>query len=802
MSGQLKQSTPLQLDHRRQLIAAWQSLQAELLAHRFTSVEQCCSQLQTCWPVDPPPDGGTLRYLAERMSELAGDIDQPTTMWRLFCDAVGFPLGEWQRLAQLSTPPRIIFGPNPWVAGTSDESLPRGHDAHTSHSPEFPAVAPLSADVSEGKGHVIYNAHSYHTKVPHRAIMRYILHYTQPGDVVLDGFCGTGMTGVAAALCGDRREVEALGYHIHADGRLTCAGDRKTESSAPATTAATAPETRLGIRHAVLLDLSPAATLIASVYNSPHDAQQFRSKAHSILDRLEEQLGWMYWTVHSQPTETSNDPASRQDQLRSYTRRLLQCEDIPSLAQMIRDMRSEGVPFGTIGMIGWSEVFECPHCRREFVFADAAVDSESGKVADRFACLHCGALLRKRELTAVRCSHETLCETPHTHRTTPVWVHYQYRGKRYRKRADAWDRALIEQLGRFRVDRWYPQDRLFLGRETRRNDRRGITHIHHFYTPRNLRCLAAMREACDSEPPLLLWFTSQLVNVSKLNRYRPAVTFPYNPLSGTLYVGSLVAESNPLIAYRNKSEKIAKALETIQADNRVICGSLSGLLLPDESVDYIFTDPPFGGNLAYSELNLLWESWLGVLTHRSEEAIETRVQGKSPEDYAHLMKWCFRQYFRVLKPGKWITVEFHHTQPHVWDALQQALCSAGFVIADVRTLDKKLGTFKQVTNPGTVKQDLIVSAFKPRLAIAVGHAEPASEAEIWDFVDSRLMQLPLDPAQDPRQFDERQDYRLFNRLVAWLLETGRRVPLSAPQFYAELRNRYTEKNERFFVKQE
>ena len=46
-------------------------------------------------------------------------------------------------------------------------------------------------------------AHIYHTKVPHKAILRYILHYTRPGDVVLDGFCGLGMTGVTATPCSD-----------------------------------------------------------------------------------------------------------------------------------------------------------------------------------------------------------------------------------------------------------------------------------------------------------------------------------------------------------------------------------------------------------------------------------------------------------------------------------------------------------------------------------------------------------------------------------------------------------------------
>src|SRR5881409_1693745 len=60
---------------------------------------------------------------------------------------------------------------------------------------------PFAADIKEGKNDPIYNAHSYHTKVPPRSIIPYILHYTKPGDLILDPFCGSGMTGVAAQMC-------------------------------------------------------------------------------------------------------------------------------------------------------------------------------------------------------------------------------------------------------------------------------------------------------------------------------------------------------------------------------------------------------------------------------------------------------------------------------------------------------------------------------------------------------------------------------------------------------------------------
>ena len=60
---------------------------------------------------------------------------------------------------------------------------------------------PFAVDIKEGKNDRIYNAHSYHTKVPPRSIIPYILHYTKPGDLILDPFCGSDMTGVAALMC-------------------------------------------------------------------------------------------------------------------------------------------------------------------------------------------------------------------------------------------------------------------------------------------------------------------------------------------------------------------------------------------------------------------------------------------------------------------------------------------------------------------------------------------------------------------------------------------------------------------------
>ena len=157
----------------------------------------------------------------------------------------GFPISEDEDILALSDPPYYTACPNPflpeiierWQAertqlreelGLPDDSADngnslsrpreRGEGAQGVRGEGVYHREPFAADVSEGKNDPIYNAHSYHTKVPHKAVMRYILHYTDPGDIVFDGFCGTGMTGVAAQLCGDKKAVESLGYYVDDDG--------------------------------------------------------------------------------------------------------------------------------------------------------------------------------------------------------------------------------------------------------------------------------------------------------------------------------------------------------------------------------------------------------------------------------------------------------------------------------------------------------------------------------------------------------------------------------------------------------
>lgn len=204
----------------------------------------------------------------------------------------------------------------------------------------------------------------------------------------------------------------------------------------------------------------------------------------------------------------------------------------------------------------------------------------------------------------------------------------------------------------------------------------------------------------------------------------------------------------------------------------------------------------------YSELNFLWECWLRVWTHNETEAIENPSQGKSPSAYESLMMTCFKEAYRILKPGRWLTVEFSNTKARTWNAIQVALQEAGFVIANVGTIDKKKGSFKAVTNPTSVKQDLIISAYKPNGGLEERFRKRGHTVEgVWDFMRTHLRNLPVvKPRGGELEFIAERDPRiLYDRMVAFYVGHGVPVPLSSAEFQAALADKFPEREGMAFL---
>ena len=150
-----------------------------------------------------------------------------------------------------------------------------------------------------------------------------------------------------------------------------------------------------------------------------------------------------------------------------------------------------------------------------------------------------------------------------------------------------------------------------------------------------------------------------------------------------------------------------------------------------------------------------------------------------------------------------MTIEFHNSQNRVWIAIQEALSRAGFVVADVRTLDKKQGTFNQVsTSSQAVKQDLIISAYKPTEGLEENFKiQSGIEEGVWAFVHHHLKHLPIYVEKDGNVeiVAERQKFLLFDRMVAFHVQRGITVPISASEFYAGLKQRFPIRDDMYFT---
>jgi len=673
----------------------------------------------------------------------------------------GFPIGEDEDILALSDPPYYTACPNPWIEDFIEEweaqkpEKPKGYQYHRE---------PFAADVSEGKNDPIYNAHSYHTKVPHKAIMRYILHYTEPGDIVFDGFCGTGMTGIAAQMCGDKKAVESLGvtklspkqkYKVEKNGIIRNKNDQIFSS--------------LGNRFPILSDLSTIATFISGTLNSPCDLTKFNEITNKIIIETENELKWLYETRHNK------------------------------------------MGVGKINYIVWSEVFICSDCSEEFSFYDGAYNKESNKLSKDLICPKCMATHKKRTLErAFETIYDSLIKQPVSQvKQIPVLINYSVGTKRYTKAPDEKDKLIINRTNNFNFEDWFPNDKI---PQVERFFKDGLHLINinnttNFYTKRNLLCAAKLYSKFTSNNQRLIFTSFCDRHIVKRNRWLP--TGPTRPLNNTLYFPPMYAEVNVFNIAKRKLKDHQKAYDLLSSKKSVgiTCqSSINFHNIQDSSIDYIFTDPPFGWNLIYSELSFLWESWLKVKTYSKTEAIVNEKANKTLKDYRKLITDCFKENFRILKPGKWMTVEFHNSSNSVWTSIQEALTSARFIVADVKTIDKKQGSINQdFYRSGSVKQDLAISAYKPSEIFEDNfELKAGTEEGAWVFIKNHLAQLPVFVISNGQinLIPERKNYLLFDRMIAFHVQHNVTIPISAAQFYNGLSQHFSERDGMYFLSEQ
>ncbi len=698
-----------------------------------------------CLGMKFPNDEARRAHFTEKLRERLKDPE--------FRKIEGFPIGEDVDIVAMSDPPYYTACPNPFI--TEFLSWQVNHKADKDHH----SRKPFTQDLGNEKHDLLNTAHPYPGKFPYEAILRYVLHYTEPGDVVLDGFSGSGMTGVAAQMCGCpdtelRQKIE-----------IECLKEGK-------------PLPRWGERRIMLVDLSPIATFISANHNIPFDLQAFNKIGSQILSDLQKQIGPLYETMH------------------------------------INSGAKVGINF-TI----WSEVFRCPNCFGDVVLFEQKPGQKGMYTNGGFPCPNCCAILTERELVKnlearfdPAINKDVLCT-----KKKPILINYSVDEVVYEKRLDDQDQALIGKICLGEIRKWFPTCRMMHAPESIEkwgdNWRAGTSnysHIHHFYNPRNLNALSLLwslaEEITDTRNRLFSkFFVEQAIwGLSLLNCYKPTSFSQVNRFMRGFSVPSHHAECSPWYILDGKLNRLVRGFAKCRWSGRsaiISTNSCTQLPIPDKSVDYIVTDPPIGSKLAYAEANFLIEAWHRVFTNYKFEVIESKIQAKKLTDYKNLMRECFREFKRVLKPGRWITVGFHISQSAVWIAIQETIIGAGFVVADIRGIEKQIGSYRQVTS-FEFNQDIVISAYRPaqdfeeRFKLAVGTTET-----VWEFVRSHLNQVLVVVQSENRiQVNvERLPYILYDRMVAFHVQRGCAVPLTPAEFHSGLRKFFPERDGMYFL---
>lgn len=563
----------------------------------------------------------------------------------------------------------------------------------------------------------LYNAFSYPTKISPEAIAVYIATHTEPGATVLDAFAGSGTTGLATLLC-DRPTLEMK---------------RMAESLGASP--------KWGPRNAQLFDIGTLGSFVSQTMCNPPDPDEFADAVKELCKQAELQLGWLY---------------------------------------SIKDAN------GQVGMLRhaiWSDVLICPNCNTETSLWDASVKTNPIKMADSFICKGCQKLV---SIEACERATETISDvfgsTQCTKKRVLARVHGRCGTTKWQRPPTDEDYEILARIAEMQPPTSAPNVEIELGELRRSGYHFGIDKLHHFYTKRNFIAMALLMELVNNfnesvREALRLLVLSYNASHSTLMT-RVVLKKGQNDFvltgaqSGVLYISGFPVEKNLIEGIRRKSNSFINSFRLLYgSQSQVTVHNVSSETMPlkDNSVDYAFTDPPFGDYIPYAELNQLNELWLGRSTDRKREVIVSPSQAKGVKEYGSMMGTVFKEMSRVLKHDALATVVFHSAHSEIWRALVQAYTEAGFAVEATSVLDKIQASFKQVVSNVSVKGDPLLLLSK--------RSQERSESKTCDLIAAEIINnAKNDLKPDPQ--------RLYSQFVGRCLELGSNVTMDAKTFYA------------------
>ncbi len=450
-----------------------------------------------------------------------------------------------------------------------------GRDAYTL----FPADG-------TSRSQAMHLMHKYWARKDWYAVRACIEHYTRPGDLVLDPFCGSGVT-VSEALATGRR--------------------------------------------ATGVDLNPMATFITEMVTTPVSEDELRRAFEQVEDAVRDEINDTY----------------RLDGT------CLRCSTPDSL-------------------IAWHTI---------------RGSRPPSKYTVEPQCLSCGATQKERAITK-----------PEARRLT----------------------ALEEQFEQIAAaeDLWWPAEaQLRYPDATPYRQKRRMERFEQHFTRRNLlncaRLLRAIRtlENEQARRALLYCFTAHLACVSAMNGKRVSGS---GWMMNRFYVPPDHYDEAVWERFRRTYEKLRKANAQSSAligdrEAAIHCASATDLhIIESASVDYVFTDPPYGDSIDYYELTDFWRCWLRLEMDATDEIVINDRQGKGVEGFGEMLSRAASEIYRVLKSGAWCSVAFHNKDAAVWSAFSSAFARPGFALMRVVPQPPSAKSFTMTWSDGSPKTHVLV----------------------------------------------------------------------------------------------
>jgi len=473
----------------------------------------------------------------------------------------------------------------------------------------------------------MYLMHKFWARKPSNILNEYIKIYSNKGDIVLDPFCGSGVTAIEAV---------------------------KLE------------------RRVVAIDIDPLATFITRMTGIIIDIEKLKIEFEKIENNIKVKISELYIT-------------------------------------------------------------KCKKCGKKENIIEAIIWNSNKPLEIRYSC---------------SCSKSTLWKEP-----------------------DKYDIDLINRINKIEIPFWYPQNELIWN--PRVNVNKGMT-VYDLFTHRNLYALSWILNEIENindkniKEILKFAFSASLPQASKLVPYIHSKGREKQVGSWSIrgyWIPEEHFEINVWNCFNERIKKLirgkkesnsllenlwfeAKIFEDLLKDKSILIQTKSARNLediPDNSIDYIFTDPPYGDSVPYLELNYLFSSWLKFEPNFEEEIIisDSPVRKKrSIELYSSMLRNSFDVMFRVLKPNKYLTVTFHNTDINIYNALILAVKFAGFELEKIVYQLPPRSSPKALTAPfGSADGDYYIRFYKAKVKNKIIYKDIIDEIRFENIVVQSLIEI-------------------------------------------------------------